>query len=117
VEYLSGTNIRSCTHVLDKAGKAIREQMLPPILPPRQSGRNKSFMTLTPELSHLFSPLLHEGLVLGDPEFLSVDDARSLRPRPVPVVRVLLHVHLRQSGLLLVVLLLVRVGHALPAGA
>ncbi len=72
---------------------------------------------LAPELPHLFPAPLHETLVLGDPQLLSVDDAGPLGSGPVPVVRVLLHVELGELGLLLVVALLVSVGHGLPASA
>ena len=68
-----------------------------------------------PELPHLLPALAHQGLVLGDAHLLAVDDAGALRARPIPVVRVLLHVQLRQPRLLLVVRLLLRVRHRLPS--
>ncbi len=69
-----------------------------------------------PEGAHVLAALAHEQLVLRDAHLLAVDDARALGPRAVPVLGVLLHVDLGQAGLLLVVGLLLRVRHRLPAG-
>lgn len=69
----------------------------------------------TPQLPHLVASLSHQGLVLGDAHLLAVYDASALGPRSVAVVRVLLHVQLGESTLLLVVRLLLRVWHGLPA--
>lgn len=66
------------------------------------------------ELPHLLSPWAHHLLVLSNAEFFSVDDAGPLGPRLVFVVWVLLEVELTQTGLFLVVWLLVLVWHRLP---
>lgn len=39
--------------------------------------------------------LPHQRFVFGDAHLLAVNDARALRPRPVPIVRMFLHVQLR----------------------
>ena len=56
-------------------------------------------------------------LELSDFHFLPIEEAISLRPRLVPVVRVLDHVQLGNLGLFVVVLLLLLTVHVLPAGA
>lgn len=67
-----------------------------------------------PQVAHLLPSTLHELFVLADAQLLSVHDACPLGPRSVTVIGMLLHVHLRETGLLLVVRLLLRVGHGLP---
>jgi len=56
----------------------------------------------------------HEHLVLADAHLLSIHNAGPLGPRSVSVIWMLLHVHLAQPRLFLVVRLLLRVAHRFP---
>lgn len=64
-------------------------------------------VTAAPHLAHLIAPLPHQHLVLGDAHLLAVDDASALGTRSVTVVRMLLHMQLRQPRLLFIIRLLV----------
>ena len=70
-----------------------------------------------PQLAHFVATLTHQHFILRNTHLLSVHDAGAFRTRPISIVRVLLHVQLRQSRLLLVVRLLVRIRHRFPACA
>ena len=67
-----------------------------------------------PQILHLLLAAPYKGFVLCNLEFLAVNNAGPLRPRPVPVVRVLLHVQLRQLRLLFIELLLRFNTHGFP---
>lgn len=82
--------------------------------PPRPAG---PCLAPAPQLSHLIPPLSHQSLVLRDPHLLAVNDASTLGSRPVAVVRVFLHMQLAQTGLLLIVGLLLGIGHGFPTSA
>lgn len=66
---------------------------------------------------NLLLACLHQRLVLGDAQSLTIDNTRAFRLGPVPVVRVILHVLFAESRLLLVVRLLLRIRQRLPLGA